>query len=160
MAQFRNLTELQRYLEENIYNVMEIDTRVEDVLREAMRDAVLGTVYTSHVHTPEYYERREDDGGLSDTRNMSITNVEIVGTKVKITFENLTEGYDNLKGQYTADLIEFGEGHDGKHWGNSEGDWANPRPFVSDAINNLKSNPDELINAMKRNFKMMRFKVK
>src|SRR5690606_37531924 len=119
--------------------------------------AVEEVVYAAY--SPESYERREDNGGLSDPRNMQITEVFVEGNGVKLTFENLTKGNDSLQGEYTADLIEYGEGFAGKHW-NSVGEWSKPRKFAEETAIRLRSNPTQLLNALKSELSKRGFQVR
>lgn len=155
--QFNNLDEIQKYLQEQFAEAMSDSAEIERVLETAMREAVMKHVYDPY--TPKGYERRGDNGGLSDVDNMHITGVFIEGRKVRLTFENLTEGNDNLKGEYTGDLIEFGEGHDGKHW-NQVGEWSKPRRFSYEMAEELKRSPEELKMAIRSTMESRGFKFK
>lgn len=108
MKTFRSLSEIQKYLEQNTQAILDNSMQLESFLAHKMKDAIIEHVYS--VHEPEVYERRGATDGLADERNMAITSVDIIGDRVKVTFENLTEGADNLSGEYIGDLIEFGEG--------------------------------------------------
>lgn len=158
MPKFTNLNDLEKYLQKNIYDLLFKSGEIERIMAEEMSQAVLDVVYSSYE--PESYERRGDDNGLSDVRNMQITNVIVEGNAIKMEFENLTKGNDNLKGEYTADLIEYGEGFQGKHWNNAHGAWAQPRPFAEETANRLRSNPTQLLNALKSELSRRGFDVR
>lgn len=157
MPSFTNLDDLQNYLEHTFANSLENSAEVERVLESAMRESVMEHVYGAYA--PVEYERRGDKGGLSDVDNMTITDVSVSGGKVKILFENLTQGADNLQGEYTGDLIEFGEGYGGKHW-DTQGAWSEPRPFSAKAADELRNNPEELKRAIKTNLEGRGFQFK
>lgn len=148
MAQFRNLTELQRYLEQNAMEILANSMDIERVLAEAMSQAVIDVVYAHYE--PEVYERRMDEGGLSDIRNMSVVDFGITNKSAFLIFENLAEGNDNQAGKYITDMIE--EGIESM-WNNPDGAWSEPRPFVEETIRRLKENPQELVNAIKNEFR-------
>lgn len=158
MASFTNLADLQRYLQKNIVEIASRSADIERVVAEEISQAVVDVVYAAY--TPEQYDRRMDDGGLSDTRNIFITDFGIKDGKVFVTFENLTEGEDNLQGQFTGDLIEFGDGYGNKYWNNPDGTWSDPRPFMEEAAKRLNDNPQELVDAMKKGLAERGFKFK
>lgn len=157
MATFRNLKELQKWLEPQLADMLLDSMEVESVLQDAMAKAIVEKVY--NVYTPHQYERRGFNGGLADPRNMKITDVALVNGQIKLTFENLTMGADNLSNEYIGDLIEFGEGHNGKHWQNPQGEWAKPRPFSAEAARSISENPTYLIQAIKKGLQERGFKV-
>lgn len=166
MATFKNLTQIQRHLEKNVHEIMNRSAELERVLADAMSQAVWDVVYAGNE--PAVYQNRRDDGGLSDTRNMSITSVTVENNKVKLTFENLTQGnedfiplyghpQDSLHGNFISDTIVEGIK---SNWIRQDGNWTDPRDFVSETINKLKSNPDELARAIKNGMAAKGMKVK
>jgi hypothetical protein len=152
---FKNLDELELYLQKNIMQILSKDASIERILAENMAAMVFKYVYDAY--DPIEYERREDDGGLADTRNMFITNWGVRDGSVFLTFENLTQGQtnqspiyghsqDSLEGKYIGDTIEFGIKD---NWYDSTGEWAKPRPFAEETVNAINANPTELLNALK-----------
>lgn len=158
MAEFKSLTEIQKYLEKSVAEIVEDSMQLESYLAEKMRDSILAHVYAAYPDPPTY-ERRGDDGGLSDTRNMEITNISVTDGEIRLLFENLTEGNDNLEGEYISGLIEFGNGFDGKHWDNPSGTYARPRPFVAKMMEEIIANPGTLIRLLKSELFNAGFKV-
>jgi len=169
--QFTSLEHLQRYLESNASKILN-NTGIEDVLADFMSDAVKEVVYENY--TPSQYIRREDDGGLSDVRNMHITNVEVKGGKVSILFENLTTGQtsflpiynhnlDSLHGKFISETIEKGI-KDNWYRPDVTDDYgrrpSDPRPFVEETIDMIRRNPQPLIEAIKRAYKKAGFQVR
>ena len=156
MPKFKNWTELEAYLQNHVARTIAKSAEVERVLAEVMSQAVIDVVYGAYE--PTQYDRRGDEEGLSDTRNMGITDYGIRddGT-VFITFENLTEGADSLQGKYLTDTIV--EGIEA-NWNNSNGVWAEPRDFVGETANRLRANPTELMNAFRSGLLARGFKIK
>jgi len=152
--QFRNLREIEKYLKDTIPNQIMSDGKVEDILRNSMRQAVQEVVYDAYL--PEYYKRRGANGGLLDTDAMQITDVLMDGKNFKMIFENLAKGQDSMKNEFIADTIEEGIAD---NW-QKTGVWSNPRPFVRETMNRIKSNPKPLIEAVKSSFINCGFKVK
>lgn len=144
MTKFKNLTELQEWLNKNVHQVMNRSAELERLLAEEMSQAVWDIVYSEHY--PKVYERRGDIEGLSDVRNMQITSVETEGRRVKLTFENLTQGNDNMANEFITDMIV--EGIKDK-WNNPDGVWSEPRDFVRETARRLKENPEELAEVIK-----------
>lgn len=166
MVQFNDIDQIQRYFERNSHQVFK-DKNIEKVLASTMSQAVYDVVYRKYV--PVEYKRRRNDGGLSDVRNMKITNVEVKNGKVTVLFENLTLGqghfspiyeqsHDSMYGQFITDVINDGE-TDGNSW-YRHGKWSHARPFVQETIARIEANPIYLINAIKSAYKKLGFEVK
>lgn len=130
------------------------DASIERILAEAMSQAVVDVVYAAY--TPEQYDRRMDDSGLSDVRNMVVSDYGIRDGNVFLTFENLTEGVDNMKGKFIGDMIEYGIKD---LWNNPNGEWSEPRPFSEETANRLRENPTELLNALRKSLQARGFTV-
>lgn len=158
MPSFTKFSDLEKYLTQNVSEVVRNSAELQRVLESAMRDAIMEKVYDAYE--PEYYKRRGSNGGLLDTRNFQITSVDIVGNSVVLRYENLTTGADNLRGKYIIDLIEGGEGASGLHWSNPNGEWANKRQAIAHAKQQLRDNPNGLKNALKDALKGRGFQVK
>lgn len=155
MPKFKNFDTMEAYLKKDIYNILFKSMDIERVLAEAMVQSVYETVYDAY--DPVEYNRRDDDGGLADPRNMQITKVYLEGDTIKITFENLTKGNDSMKGELITPTIVEGLA---QNWANADGVWSQPRDFISDTANRLRSNPTELLNAVKTALIKRGFQVK
>lgn len=156
MPKFKDLNSLEAYLQKNISQVLARSAEVERIMAEVMSQAVIDVVYAAYE--PTQYDRRGDEDGLSDVRNMGITDFGINGNgDVFITFENLTEGADSMAGKYITDTIVEGRKDD---WNNSNGVWSEPRDFISETARRLQANPSELINAFKSGLLAKGFNVK
>lgn len=129
---------------------------IESILALEMSQAVYDAVYDAYE--PEVYQRRESHGGLSDIRNMEITNITLEGNSLRLVFENLTPGADSYSHTFVGELIEYGEGYKGMRWQNPYGEWAEPRPFSALATERLRNGGD-LVNALKRGFKELGIKT-
>lgn len=166
MVQFKDLAHLQRYLEKNASKILN-DKGIEKVLAQAMSEAVKEVVYNHY--SPTTYTRREDDGGLSDARNMHITKVEVRNGKVSILFENLTQGQthftpiytyntDSQYGRFITDVVNDGYQNQGDWY--RQGVWSEARPFVQETIARIVANPQPLIDAIKNAYRKAGFNVK
>lgn len=156
MPKFKDLDSLLAYLQTNTAQALAKSAEVERIMAEVMVQSVIDVVYGSY--TPTQYERRMDDGGLSDPRNMGITDYGIDGNgNVFIRFENLTEGEDSLQGKYITDTIVEGRKED---WNNPNGEWSEPRDFIAETAKRLRDNPTELINAFKSGLKSKGFSIR
>lgn len=168
MVQFKDLEQLQRYLERgDIINTVFKDKRIQQVLAKEMSKAVRDVVYAKY--TPKQYIRRGDDGGLSDIRNMHITKVEVDGGKVRVLFENLTMGqtrylpiyehdYDSKHGQFITDIIVDGAPNANDWY--RRGVWSESRPFVQTTIERIQANPTPLINSIKSAYRKIGFEIR
>ena len=166
MVQFKDLAHLQRYLEKNASKILN-DKGIESILAKTMSQAVYDVVYGRYV--PVEYERRRNEGGLSDVRNMHITKVEVKNGKVSILFENLTQGQahytpiytydtDSQHGKFITDVIEDGYQNTGDWY--RQGKWSEARPFVQETISRIYQNPSYLIEAIKNAYRKAGFNVK
>lgn len=152
---FKNLKEIQDFLEADFLKFLNSSLAVEMILSEAMSLAVHEVVYTAYE--PLEYERREDNEGLSDPRNMEILSVTIQGGKVQLLIENLTEGADSMIGKFISDTIVDGLS---ENWMNSHGVWADKRDYITQAANNLRDNPKELMEAIQTGMAAAKYKFK
>lgn len=144
MPKFKDLTQMQAWLEKNVHQVVNRSAELERVLVDAMVDSVMRHVYDAYE--PEFYNRREDEDGLADSRNYAITSVTLEAGRIKLVMENLTQGNDNLSHTFLTDTIEQGIE---KNWDRT-GVWSEPRPFIAEAIKELNENPERLIEALKK----------
>ena len=155
MPKFKTFEALEQYLLKNFQQVLAKSKDVERIMAEAMSQAVLDVVYAYYL--PKQYERRADEDGLSDVRNMGITNYGInEDGDAYIIFENLTEGNFTLEGKYTTDTIV--EGIE-ENW-DFTGRWMDRRDFVSETAKRLRENPFPLLDAFKKALIAKGFNVK
>lgn len=155
MPKFKNFDTMEAYLKKDIYNILFKSMDIERVLAETMAQSVSEIVYDAYE--PTKYNRRFDNGGLADTRNMQITSVYLEGDAIKLTFENLTEGNDSMKGELiTPTIVEGIE----ENWANPDGKWSWERDFISDTVNRLRGNPTDLLNAFRTALIKRGFQVK
>lgn len=166
--QATSLDDLQRQLlRGDIINKVFGDKKIESILAKTMSRAVHDVVYRKYI--PQEYKRRRNDGGLSDVRNMKITKVEVKNGKVRVLFENLTQGqthytpiyeqsHDSKYGEFITDVIEDGYKNEGDWY--RQGKWSQARPFVQETIARIEANPTYLINAIKDSYRNLGFNVK
>lgn len=69
---FKNLNSLCRHIEKQIQDTMA--NEVADTVKDNMAEAVHTSVYDAY--SPQYYNRRMNNGGLSDTQNMEVTEIQ------------------------------------------------------------------------------------
>lgn len=155
MPKFKDLNSLEAYLQKNIHQVMNRSAELERVLAETMSSSVFDVVYKAYE--PQSYERRGDDGGLSDTRNMEIISVDVVNGGVQLVFENLTEGADSMSGKFITDTIVEGIK---ENWNHPGSPYSDPRDFVAETVRRLQANPTELVQAIKNGLTTKGFNVK
>lgn len=157
MPKFNSIKEIEEYLKHNVAEIVRQSPEIERVLESVMRQKVMEVVYGAYE--PSKYKRRKDEGGLSDPRNFAITSVDIIGNNILLKYENLTEGNDSLRGEYIGDLIEYGQGYNGKTW-SREGKWSKPRPFAEEAQKFLRDNPQGLKRALRKSLTEAGFRVR
>lgn len=66
---FKNINTLFKHIEEQVQDTMA--NEVADTVKDNMAEAVHTSVYDAY--SPQYYNRRMQNGGLSDTHNMEVT---------------------------------------------------------------------------------------
>lgn len=99
---FKNLNSLCRHIEKQIQDTMV--NEVADTVKDNMTEAVHTSVYDAY--SPQYYNRRMNNGGLSDTHNMEVTEI-----KNGISVHNATP-LDNGRNDYNLDeIIVYGLGN-------------------------------------------------
>lgn len=155
MAKFRSLGEIQKYLEQNTAEVLAGSMELERVLADEMSQAVVDVVYA--YYEPEEYERRMDEEGLSDTRNMEVTDWGIRDGQPFLIFENLTQGADSQSSVFITDMIEDG---DKSMWNNPNGPWSDKREFVAETARRLKENPEGMLDALRKGLQQKGMKLK
>lgn len=155
MAQFKDLSSLEKYLTQVIGEISSNSMDLEDKMSETMREAVIDIVY--NAYSPTQYKRRGDDGGLSDTDNMIITSADMRNGKVLLTFENITSGVDTLAGKRLDETINDGiKGN----WANPNGSWSEPRPFIEETRERLQQKSGELARELEKELKRAGFKTR
>lgn len=99
---FKNLNSLCRHIEKQIQDTMV--NEVADTVKDNMTEAVHTSVYDAY--SPEYYKRRMNNGGLSDTHNMEVTEIQN-----GISVHNAAP-LDNGRNDYNLDeIIVYGLGN-------------------------------------------------
>lgn len=99
---FKNLNSLCRHIEKQIQDTMV--NEVADTVKDNMTEAVHTSVYDAY--SPQYYNRRMNNGGLSDTHNMEVTEIQN-----GISVHNAAP-LDNGRNDYSLDdIIVYGLGN-------------------------------------------------
>lgn len=160
MTRFTSFDQIEKYLKKMIPDGLgsSAGNHVEDYLKDKMHESVHEHVYG--IYTPEFYKRRGDNGGLSDKDHM-VMKFPYVNSqgKIQIDFYNMTRAADGENRQhYLSDFIETGSHHSIK-W-HKEGPWSQPRPFKERMVEDIKKDPTQLTNAVKKALKDMGFSVK
>lgn len=161
MAQFKNIDDLINSITTDIGSYMATGkSYLQDEIAELMKDAVNTTVYDAY--NPVMYERRGEDGGLSDPRNLKLVGMDKLSHKVtRLVFQNITSGNpayfsgDNLLDNTTETIVNGIQ----ENW-DYVGEWAKPRDFVSTLNELIRQRQDLINNAIKRDLKRMGFKVR
>lgn len=155
MPKFKDLASLEAYVQNSMMLVAARSADIERIVAEVMSQAVIDVVYAHY--SPTQYDRRMDNDGLSDPRNVGVSDWGIKDDgSIFVTFENLTEGNDSMQGKYIADTIV--EGIE-SNW-NRTGAWSEPRDFIGEASRRLRENPQQLIEAFKKGLLAKGFNVK
>lgn len=91
-----------RHIEKQIQDTMV--NEVADTVKDNMTEAVHTSVYDAY--SPQYYNRRMNNGGLSDTHNMEVTEIQN-----GISVHNAAP-LDNGRNDYNLDeIIVYGLGN-------------------------------------------------
>ena len=99
---FKNINALFKHIEEQVQDTM--TNEVVDTVKDNMAEAVQTSVYDAY--SPEYYKRRMNNGGLSDTHNMEVTEIQN-GISV-----HDAASLDNGRNDYSLDdIIVYGLGN-------------------------------------------------
>jgi len=130
-----SLDELQKELSKDLMGVIDAQDLLQQVIGNKVSSKAKTEVYDKHPN-PVSYRRRGVNGGLADPDNVERTSLQTNGTHIQAIYENTAEGVDTLKGQELTDTIE--EGISG-NWSNPDGVWAEPRPFIEPAVEELQS---------------------
>ena len=150
MAKYNNLQQLYSYLQNRVRDTLkdEVATKVKEVESSAIQNEV----YNSYI--PVNYDRREEDGGLSDINNM-VDRVSKDGDGFKLIVRNKTkpnrenENWDNQVLDL-AGLIEYGHGNGyGVYkYTHKQYSYLKPRPFEEETRTQLNSSKSH-VNALK-----------
>lgn len=152
---FTDLASLEREIQNTLPQLLINEKGIADVLKKTMNNAVNEVVYKHYL--PTQYQRRKNDGGLSDIRLMQFTDAFMQGNEFYMIFENLARGVDTLKGEYISETIENGLE---ENWAMPNGAWSDKRPFVYQTAQNIMANPSHLIDAIKKAFIKAGFEVR
>ena len=140
----RTLNELRRQITAALNETLRKE--VVDVVKKTEQKHVQQDVYDAYPN-PKRYDRREEDGGLKDPRNMVVTEHELgVDIDNKTPFNN---DYDHLNdpryvpppnyGNGLEYLVEYGQGGQKTyHYNYPAGEFTNPRPFIHNTVDELK----------------------
>lgn len=167
MPTFKNLEEMAKYLAKN-----QIKKALENEVAEKVRDLeqlnIDSQVYERYnivdgtQQEPYIYQRRYDDGGLRDRKNMTAATKE-TSNGVQLSVENVTKGKDD--NFVIAGLIEYGDGFDGMNYTYKENrdgtsyQYLNSRPFTKSTIQELKET-GEHVKALAEGLKKQDIDVK
>lgn len=95
---------------------------------DSMVEAIYETVYNPYAPTEKYpYNRRYEDGGLSDKDNFRLSTVPTIGfDSVEVVIRNMTQGNKNYRssvhdwdGSYTFEIDRIIVNGEGYSWVNS-----------------------------------------
>lgn len=116
MATFKTISELVSTTRSTYYQVVN-DEDVIDIIKEALSEAVKEIVYKGYISKAnEPYIRREDEGGLSDTRNYNHMTKYLGKNSFVVKVSNDTEVV-GTSGDLLSNIIINGKGY---YWRNSE----------------------------------------
>lgn len=142
MATFKNMNELAQHLEK--LAMKNLQNEVAETVKQEMSETIKEETY--NAYSPKSYQRREDDGGLSDVRNMqtAIVNANTIGikneTKGNAAYADARDGYDpgNID-----EIIVYGSGY---RWTDSEiyKTQPFPRDFYSGTVSRLNQNGNHI----------------
>jgi hypothetical protein len=138
MPDFKNIKELEKYLQKQISESLQTD--VAQNTKQLMKEHIEEDVYNKY--SPTMYIRRAKNGGLLDDANFLIKTVE---DGVSITNIDTDDGYsEEYFGDWSSDpntwlipIIEYGTGY---NWTRSKiyKMQPYPRPFVENTRKDLR----------------------
>ena len=152
MPEFKNLTELNKYINQQMKNALQ--NEVAQVVKNKEQEKVVTEVYEKYTPNngePWVYERRGTSGGLADQRNMK-SKVKNIKDGVELSVENVTKGKDEKV--QISDLVEFGDGYRGLEYDYKENrddtadQYLQSRPFQERTVDEL-AQTNEHVKAMK-----------
>lgn len=129
---FKNIKTLLKHIEKQVQDTM--TNEVADAVKDNMAEAIQTSVYD--VYSPQYYKRRMNNGGLSDTHNMEVSEIQngiVVHDAAPL---------DNGRNDYDLDDIIV----------NGLGNQPFERDFYSEAVERLSEN-QEHTEALKQGLK-------
>jgi hypothetical protein len=154
--EFKNLTELNKYLNQQMREVME--NEMAAMVKKKESESVEKNVYEAYQPEngkPFVYERRKTNEGLADERNMK-HKVKNIKDGVELSVENTTKGKDQ---NFRLDtLIEYGDGTDGKEYQyktnrlNTADEYLRDRPFTEKTEESIAQS-NEHVEVMKNSLK-------
>ena len=128
----------------------DITPAIAEEMKNIEQEVINEVVY--NAYSPTYYERRYEDGGLSDKENME-HDIEETANGFIISVKNITKGndeYSKAEGYtdgYIADIIEEGKGY-----GYGLDDVIGARPFT-EISQNVIDYTDKIENTIIRELK-------
>lgn len=139
-----------------------LDTDVADKVKDVMTDHIIEDVY--NVYKPKEYNRRGNNGGLSDPNNIIAT----LGDNGELFVQNITLGspivydsnnnlfYESINSnEFITPIIETGFGYEFINWKYD----GKPRPFIQNTHDDLEQNHYHT-EAMKQSLKKQGLEVK
>lgn len=69
---FKNINNLLKHIEKQVQDTM--TNEVADTVKDNMAEAIQTSVYD--VYSPQYYNRRMNNGGLSDVHNLEVSEIQ------------------------------------------------------------------------------------
>ena len=132
----QQLRRIERQIQGNLkVGMNEVAKEVKKIQSEKVKEEVYGT------YTPKQYERREDDGGLSDVRNMKHDTETLSDGGVVLEVRNETMSNeeflpDGKQPFEIAGVVEYGQMYQGDVYDWPEGrepqndDYKLPRSFI------------------------------
>lgn len=140
MPSFKTMKELEKYINANLKQVLADDVG-KGVVRPKIKENIQTEVYDKYEQ-PVVYERRKDDGGLTDDDNITVTMVD--DNTVSIESSRMDDGRN------VGLVVETGEGYNE--------DWYFPythkgRPYMQKTKDDLMSDGSvkrALVQGMKR----------
>ncbi|MBE2918570.1 hypothetical protein HPK02_06580 [Anoxybacillus flavithermus] len=139
MPSFKNLKELERYINEQAKKALQNGKHVKNTVIETGKKHVAKDVYS--VYTPKIYER---SGLLKESWDVENTDDGIA------VFNTRTDGE-----KYIPETIEYGINYDYSGYGYA---YEQPRPFIAKTHKELKDS-NILKEAMKKDLKDVGFDV-
>lgn len=151
MATFNSFEALMNSVKKNIIPDVQ-ENEVLETVKEVYKEHIERDVY--NAYTPKKYERRNQNGGLSDENNIT---GEVVGNTLEVM--NIGEPNKSLFGTefnssfqtQFASWIEHGEAGNTFNGVFSSEPWANPRHFTENTIKDLRQSKKH-ITALKKGF--------
>ena len=129
---FKNIKTLLKHIEKQVQDTM--TNEVADAVKDNMAEAIQTSVYD--VYSPQYYKRRMNNGGLSDTHNMEVSEIQ----NGIVVYD--AAPLDNGRNDYDLDDIIV----------NGLGNQPFERDFYSEAVERLSEN-QEHTEALKQGLK-------